>query len=167
VRSLPLGFPQAGPETKYSTTAAPQPWRTQSDIPNDAIDDVLSRWSETFTPKGEFPCRKIVFTLKSHDQGWGGSFGDKGTYRGSFTWFDVGLERVKAFRAGRIPHSMTLLEVANQSRSKRRRSSEGRPSTPILPISRRREFKPHHLFSQHNSTPHSPFILICTRRSRT
>lgn len=102
MRTLPVGFPQAGPETKYSTTAIPQPWPTQSEIPNDAIDDVLSRWAETFTPKGEYPCRKIVFTLKSHDQGWGGSYADKGTYRGSFTWFDVGLERVKAFRAGRL-----------------------------------------------------------------
>ncbi|EPE35268.1 hypothetical protein GLAREA_10965 [Glarea lozoyensis ATCC 20868] len=44
-------------------------------------------------------CRKIVFTIRSHDQGWGGSSAaDRGTYRGSFTWFDVGLERVVAKR---------------------------------------------------------------------
>jgi hypothetical protein len=47
-------------------------------------------------------CRKIVFTIRSHDQGWGGSSAaDKGTYRGSFTWFDVGLERVVAKRQGK------------------------------------------------------------------
>jgi len=41
----------------------------------------------------EHPARKIVFTLRSHDQGWGGDHADHGTYHGSWTWFDVGLER--------------------------------------------------------------------------
>lgn len=45
-------------------------------------------------------CRKIVFSIRSHDQGWGGSAADKGTYRGSYTWFDIGLERVVARREG-------------------------------------------------------------------
>ena len=39
------------------------------------------------------PCRRIVFTIRSHDQGWGGDPGDAGTYNGSWTWFEVGLER--------------------------------------------------------------------------
>ena len=39
------------------------------------------------------PARKIVFTLRSHDQGWGGDSADHGTYHGSYTWFDTGLER--------------------------------------------------------------------------
>jgi hypothetical protein len=39
------------------------------------------------------PCRKIVFTITSHDQGWGGDYDDRGTYRGSWTWFEAGLER--------------------------------------------------------------------------
>lgn len=39
------------------------------------------------------PCRRIVFTIQSHDQGWGGSFPDHGTYNGSWTWFEAGLER--------------------------------------------------------------------------
>jgi hypothetical protein len=52
-------------------------------------------------------CRKIVFTIRSRDQGWGGSAADKGTYRGSYTWFDVGLERMVARREGKsiIPSS--------------------------------------------------------------
>lgn len=41
----------------------------------------------------EHPCRKIVFTIQSRDQGWGGSRQDRGTYRGSWTWFEAGLER--------------------------------------------------------------------------
>ncbi|KAL1841056.1 hypothetical protein VTJ49DRAFT_7440 [Mycothermus thermophilus] len=39
------------------------------------------------------PCRRIVFTFRSYDQGWGGNAADRGTYRGSWTWFEVGLER--------------------------------------------------------------------------
>lgn len=39
------------------------------------------------------PCRRIIFTIQSHDQGWGGDLGDRGTYRGSWTWFEAGLER--------------------------------------------------------------------------
>lgn len=39
--------------------------------------------------RGLYPCRKIVFDISSHDQGWGGGHGDSGTFRGSYTWFDV------------------------------------------------------------------------------
>ena len=35
------------------------------------------------------PCRKIVFTIQAHDQGWGGGTGCRGTYQGSYTWFDA------------------------------------------------------------------------------
>jgi len=44
-------------------------------------------------PLLEHPCRKIVFTIKSRDQGWGGDGRDRGTYHGSWTWFEAGLER--------------------------------------------------------------------------
>ncbi|GAB1311556.1 hypothetical protein MFIFM68171_01766 [Madurella fahalii] len=39
------------------------------------------------------PCRRIIFTIRSRDQGWGGLHADRGTYHGSWTWFEVGLER--------------------------------------------------------------------------
>ncbi|KAK2018373.1 hypothetical protein LZ32DRAFT_654138 [Colletotrichum eremochloae] len=39
------------------------------------------------------PVRKIVFKIRSRDQGWGGGFGDRGTYRGSWSWFEAGLEK--------------------------------------------------------------------------
>ena len=38
------------------------------------------------------PVRKIVFTIKSRDQGWGGG-ANGATYHGSYTWFEAGLER--------------------------------------------------------------------------
>jgi len=37
--------------------------------------------------------RLVVFTLRSHDQGWSDNRQDHGTYRGSFTWFKVVLKR--------------------------------------------------------------------------
>jgi hypothetical protein len=39
------------------------------------------------------PCRRIVFTVRCYDQGWGGLPNDRGTYHGSWTWCEVGLER--------------------------------------------------------------------------
>jgi hypothetical protein len=39
------------------------------------------------------PCRRIVFTIKSEDQGWGGDIDDHNTFKGSWTWFEAGLER--------------------------------------------------------------------------
>jgi hypothetical protein len=45
--------------------------------------------SETLLHRGLYPCRKIIFDISSHDQGWGGDYGHQGTFRGSWTWFDA------------------------------------------------------------------------------
>lgn len=39
--------------------------------------------------RGIHPCRKIVFDISSHDQGWGGESDHRGTFQGSWTWFDA------------------------------------------------------------------------------
>lgn len=45
-------------------------------------------------PQLVHPVRMIVWTLRSHDQGFSGEPAEtKGTYGHSFTWFDVGIER--------------------------------------------------------------------------
>ncbi|KAH8701087.1 hypothetical protein BGW36DRAFT_357716 [Talaromyces proteolyticus] len=44
---------------------------------------------QTLLHRGIHPCRKIVFDITSHDQGWGGDASHRGTYRGSYTWFDA------------------------------------------------------------------------------
>ncbi|KAK7433327.1 hypothetical protein QQZ08_000266 [Neonectria magnoliae] len=51
------------------------------------------------TPKLVSPVRKIVFSIRSADQGWGGERGNRGTYKGSSTWFEAGLERFDADQA--------------------------------------------------------------------
>ncbi|KAI6151605.1 hypothetical protein BKA82DRAFT_4101128 [Pisolithus tinctorius] len=38
------------------------------------------------------PCRRIVFELWSHDQGWSSSALDRGTYNGSSSWWDASFE---------------------------------------------------------------------------
>ncbi|PWY71443.1 hypothetical protein BO70DRAFT_342915 [Aspergillus heteromorphus CBS 117.55] len=35
------------------------------------------------------PCRRVIFTISSHDQGWGGGAGSRGQYGGSYSWFDA------------------------------------------------------------------------------
>ncbi|CAG8955753.1 hypothetical protein HYFRA_00011619 [Hymenoscyphus fraxineus] len=77
----------------------------QLSIPEGLKDDaatqkVLKHWESSSSARG-MPCRKVVFTIKSCDQGWGGNSSDRGTYKGSWTWFDVGLERMIAYRDGK------------------------------------------------------------------
>lgn len=57
---------------------------------------LLEKWVARSLPRDAHPCRKLVFHIKSHDQGWGGGREDRGTYNGSFTWFDVGKEKIRA-----------------------------------------------------------------------
>lgn len=67
----------------------PKPQRPGDEFSPDDFQKVVS------SPTGllAHPCRRIVFTIRSRDQGWGGQWGDRGTYNGSWTWFEVGLER--------------------------------------------------------------------------
>ncbi len=44
----------------------------------------------------QYPCRKIVFTFESRDQGWGNRGQSTNKYEASWTWFSVGLERFEA-----------------------------------------------------------------------
>lgn len=45
-------------------------------------------------PRGGAPARKIEFQLDSQDQGWSSDVQNQQSYRGSYTWFDVGIERL-------------------------------------------------------------------------
>ncbi|TDZ35950.1 hypothetical protein C8035_v008375 [Colletotrichum spinosum] len=67
------------------------------------------------------PVRKIVFKLRSRDQGWGGAHGDRGTYRHSWTWFEAGLEKFDEDRqcdeACKVSPQSPTAESDNGSRS--------------------------------------------------
>jgi hypothetical protein len=92
---VPLGF-HAWPSKSsslgkegniYHTSISPNPPGEQ--FPADAFQDLMGYP----VPLVTHPCRKIVFTIRSRDQGWGGDRQDHNTYHGSWTWFEAGLER--------------------------------------------------------------------------
>ncbi|PQE15775.1 ankyrin repeat protein [Rutstroemia sp. NJR-2017a BBW] len=128
LRSFPIGFPnykndaegeyQMLPEYQASyPSGAPKPWPKEREVPQDATAEVINKWTRASRPKGEHPCRKIVFKIKSRDQGWGGLPENKGTYKGSSTWFDAGIERMSATREGvsschKPAHLLEAWEVA-------------------------------------------------------
>lgn len=101
LRSWPLGYDPSTDTKDPHNIPWPfisKPWPASQDIPDEATEELLQRLTSASLPRTKHPCRKIVFKLKSHDQGWGGTHSNKGTYRGSYAWFDTGLERISASR---------------------------------------------------------------------
>ncbi|KAF8854298.1 hypothetical protein BDZ45DRAFT_656811 [Acephala macrosclerotiorum] len=119
LRSYPLGYlPNPLDTTKCRMldeasfpTVKSQPWKTIEEVQGEATDEVRNKWLLASHMKSDHPCRKIVFTIKSHDQGWGGGPQNRGTYKGSYTWFDVGKEELVAFREGQEPATLPTEEV--------------------------------------------------------
>jgi hypothetical protein len=85
-------------------TMLPKPWSNDREVPNQSTEKVLQAWCRTSNPRTAHPCRKIVFKIISHDQGWGGA-GLRGQYAGSYTWFDAGKEQLSAFTEGEKSYS--------------------------------------------------------------
>lgn len=95
----------------------------------------------------EHPCRKIVFTITSHDQGWSGNARhDRGSYRRSWTWFEAGLERFDrnavrpkdsaekdARGGGGTPAPSSGEEAEGSSSPEKRRVAPGGDDDPDLP----------------------------------
>jgi hypothetical protein len=65
-----------------------------SPVEKEATPEYFSRLLVASMPTLEHPVRKIVFTIKSHDQGWASQ--QRHTYKSSWTWFEAGLERFDA-----------------------------------------------------------------------
>lgn len=113
LRSVPLGVVpdhdngSGGIENPYYLTPS-RPWRDPTEASKDMSHQVVSRLRSKFHTRGEHPCRKIVFTIKSHDQGWASDRSDTGTYTGSYTWFDVGLEKMIPINESRPPISPSM-----------------------------------------------------------
>jgi hypothetical protein len=107
---LPLGYPPRGKENDqfvaindyFNPTRQPNPCHTCSlRTGQPTTKSILKIWASQSLPGGKSLCRKIVFTIKSKDQGWGGDPIHKGTYYGSFTWFDAGIKRFEAVDTNR------------------------------------------------------------------
>ncbi|KLU92665.1 hypothetical protein MAPG_11609 [Magnaporthiopsis poae ATCC 64411] len=93
LRTLPLGLiKQVNPDPRHYQTEEAKLLRLSSEHPVEQFH----KWTGSPSHTVQHPCRKIVFTITSSDQGWGGMMADRGTYRHSFTWFEAGLERIDA-----------------------------------------------------------------------
>ena len=114
---MPLGYPDESVTIRYPLRAEDYESGAQSFFPpkefmeknyEETTPRILGAWKESSMPdtKLEFPCRKIVFTIRSHDQGWGGEHHHKGTFQGSFTWFDIGLQKLQGVDILQIPKSV-------------------------------------------------------------
>ncbi|PFH61502.1 hypothetical protein XA68_17159 [Ophiocordyceps unilateralis] len=99
LRSPPLGLThlcrgdaRLAEELVYdSSEARPLPLAKEHDAA------FFARLANYSTPRLANPARKIVFTIRSHDQGWGNS-DDDDPYASSWTWFEAGLERLDALQ---------------------------------------------------------------------
>jgi hypothetical protein len=104
LRTLPLGYFQ-GSADNGPLTLPLKSYPMENNLahiiePSEAVQDMtldlLNQWKTQTLPRGDRPCRKVVFTIKSRDQGWADRREFCGTYKGSYTWFDIGLEQIRA-----------------------------------------------------------------------
>jgi len=105
IRSLPIGVlpEQIDSDTHLGITVgftdnqlSPAAYTEPSESAKTTTEDLVHKWLSTSMIRGGKPCRKIVFTIYSHDQGWRDARAHNGIFDGSCTWFDVGLERLEA-----------------------------------------------------------------------
>ncbi|KAG8414755.1 hypothetical protein J3459_014080 [Metarhizium acridum] len=98
LRSYPVGLTGIKGQDTLSKELA---YDTQEATPlpreKDCDAKYFAKLAKYPTPRLLNPVRKVVYKIKSHDQGWaGGDYGDKGTYKASWTWFEAGLEKFDA-----------------------------------------------------------------------
>lgn len=132
LRTKPLGFIKQTHNDMhhYTHTASdPLPLTENAEYPLEQFQ----KWIGGPTGIVQRPCRKIVFTIKSHDQGWSNNARlDRGTYRGSYTWFEAGLERF----------DKTATPPKENNRKEAAGSSEPKLPNPYLPVSSLRSIYP-------------------------
>ncbi|PSR79691.1 hypothetical protein BD289DRAFT_442106 [Coniella lustricola] len=94
LRSRPLGLIRKAhyDDSMYSLTK-PRPEPFSDDDDAEFPLSQFQEWIGNPTNTIEHPCRRLVFTITSHDQGWGGTRHPNEPYNGSWTWFEAGLER--------------------------------------------------------------------------
>ncbi|KEY72872.1 hypothetical protein S7711_04448 [Stachybotrys chartarum IBT 7711] len=131
IRSFPIGLVgiddqnDLAEQLAYDTNEAKPLALSQEREPN-----FFAKLVDYPTPLLKQPVRKVVFTIKSKDQGWGGQREHRGTYDGSWTWFEAGLER---FDAAQTCDKQCTYDV-------RYKSAHSEP--PKLPVCSLRPLKP-------------------------
>jgi len=92
MRTLPLGIP--GTEGDFSLVEDNLKDGGAAWMKNLILEEEDGPSCSKLTSTLPYPCRKIEFQLWSHDQGWGGEH--PRTYDASYTWFDVGVQKLQA-----------------------------------------------------------------------
>jgi hypothetical protein len=103
MRALPLAFPNTAGDFTLSAREnnSKDPKRKTYTLlrEQDPTSDefiAMAPSGQPSNPIAAHPCRKIVFQLWSHDQGWTTSHPhDQGTYRNSFTWIGARIEKAQ------------------------------------------------------------------------
>lgn len=175
MRSKPLGFFKNVDydDSLYTFMAiSPDPLSEGGEYPLQQFQD----WTRSPVKPVEHPCRKIVFTFTSHDQGWGGGRREyKGTYQGSYTWFEAGLERFDKNEI--LPKGLSQEGPAMSEHTGANESESGDPSGhatetdarpyPYLPVSSLRSIhpplNPDRPGLYHSLTPSPDWLIQCNR----
>ncbi|CRK21946.1 hypothetical protein BN1708_003527, partial [Verticillium longisporum] len=92
LRTPPVGFASSAIADADTWSRQPAP---ALPLAHEASPQQLKRIVRT-APALTHPVRKVVFKLRSSDQGWGGERENHGTFKGSWTWFEAGLEKIEA-----------------------------------------------------------------------
>ncbi|KAJ4413014.1 hypothetical protein N0V82_008602 [Gnomoniopsis sp. IMI 355080] len=124
LRTKPLGLIKT-PKDEHGytfTRVEPKPLPDGAEYPVSQFQTWIGGPTDTI----QYPCRKIVFTITSHDQGWSNTARqDRGSYRGSYTWCEAGLER---FGRSADPESTSDEKAAAGVSVERRVSTEEAPA---------------------------------------
>lgn len=123
LRTLPLAIPGTEGDFVFS--------------PQD-VKEIHLGGSDLSTHERLHPCRRIVFELWSHDQGWSTvDTGHQGTYQGSYTWWDASVETAQPEITGNTeiswPSSLVFAdarEITNGSPVQFHQHEQCRPPTP-------------------------------------
>jgi hypothetical protein len=155
----------------YSFTAAPAKPLSEG---GDYSLSQFQQWIGGPTDTLKHPCRKIVFTFRSRDQGWGGHPQDRGSYRGSWTWFEAGKERFdkNATRPEDSPEKKASFQdtAAGEAGSSSALDPSGEMPTPYLPVYAARSIEPALEPGQeafHHDLHPSPRLTIQKNRAAT
>ncbi|KAI2462920.1 hypothetical protein F4781DRAFT_418359 [Annulohypoxylon bovei var. microspora] len=89
LRTEPLGLTKWSPSSQDLWRVESEPKRLVKEYAESELQGLIESSFSTL----EHPFRKVVFDIVSCDQGWSSDIANQGTYRGSFTWFDAGLDR--------------------------------------------------------------------------
>ncbi|KAK0628255.1 hypothetical protein B0T17DRAFT_491337 [Bombardia bombarda] len=97
LRTTPIGFlkaPYPAPQESQIQTPLSPPRPVEQEYGPDDFQKLTGAGAFAAPHTLAHPCRRIIFTIASRDQGWSGTDpASHGTYSHSWTWFEAGLER--------------------------------------------------------------------------